>query len=230
MEGRHYYSSVFRWGNWNSGKLQSPKTALNRLPTPVSLPGKPQGPRSLQVCSPWGRTELDTIERLMVSHFHFLSEVGACGLSTPCGLMAPESPVSNPKQSRGGKEPCAVRLMWTHKLCGARVCKRVLSTTLLGRWRGHETWAGWGCPRLMWHRLSSPGRGGQEGGRWQPRAKLLHLAHWAPWSPSSPWAQTSSRHHLSRMQTGHQDTWQEPPPSFSDSYLRLFTFQFVTME
>ena len=44
----------------------------------------------------------------MVSHFHFLSEVGACGLSTPCGLMAPESPVSNPKQSRGGKEPCAV--------------------------------------------------------------------------------------------------------------------------
>ena len=29
-------------------------------PTPVLLPGKPHGRRSLVGCSPWGRTELDT--------------------------------------------------------------------------------------------------------------------------------------------------------------------------
>ena len=38
-------------------------------PTPVLLPGKSHGWRSLVGCSPWGRTESDTTERL---HFHFL--------------------------------------------------------------------------------------------------------------------------------------------------------------
>ena len=38
-------------------------------PTPVILPGKSQGQRSLADYSPWGRKELDTTERL---HFHFL--------------------------------------------------------------------------------------------------------------------------------------------------------------
>ena len=37
-------------------------------PTPVLLPGKPHGWRSLVGGSPWGRTESDTTERL---HFHF---------------------------------------------------------------------------------------------------------------------------------------------------------------
>ena len=31
-------------------------------PTPVFLPGKSHGQRSLEGCSPWGRTELDTTE------------------------------------------------------------------------------------------------------------------------------------------------------------------------
>ena len=31
-------------------------------PTPVLLPGKPHGWKSLAGCSPWGRTESDTIE------------------------------------------------------------------------------------------------------------------------------------------------------------------------
>ena len=38
-------------------------------PTPVLLPGISHGWRSLVGCSPWGRGELDTTERL---HFHFL--------------------------------------------------------------------------------------------------------------------------------------------------------------
>ena len=43
-------------------------------PTPVLLPGKSHGRRSLVGCSPWGRKELDTTERL---HFHFsLSCIG----------------------------------------------------------------------------------------------------------------------------------------------------------
>ena len=38
-------------------------------PTPVLLPGKSHGWRSLVGCSPWGHEESDTTERL---HFHFL--------------------------------------------------------------------------------------------------------------------------------------------------------------
>ena len=43
-------------------------------PTPVLLPGKSHGRRSLVGCSPWGRWESDTTERL---HFQFsLSCIG----------------------------------------------------------------------------------------------------------------------------------------------------------
>ena len=43
-------------------------------PTPVLLPGESHGQRSLVGCSPWGRWEPDTTERL---HFHFsLSCIG----------------------------------------------------------------------------------------------------------------------------------------------------------
>ena len=43
-------------------------------PTPVLLPGKSHGRRGLVGCSPWGRYELYTTERL---HFHFsLSCIG----------------------------------------------------------------------------------------------------------------------------------------------------------
>ena len=40
-------------------------------PTPGLLPGKSHGPRSLVGCSPWGRKESDTTERL---HFHTLEK------------------------------------------------------------------------------------------------------------------------------------------------------------
>ena len=43
-------------------------------PTPVLLPGKSHGWRSLVGCNPWDREESDTTERL---HFHFaLSGIG----------------------------------------------------------------------------------------------------------------------------------------------------------
>ena len=57
--------------HWQSGSLVYYKCHLWRWewhPPPVLLPGKPHGPRSLVGCSPWGREESDTTERL---HFHF---------------------------------------------------------------------------------------------------------------------------------------------------------------
>ena len=55
-------------------------------PTPVLLPGKSHGRRSLVGCSPWGHTESDTIERL---DFHFsLSCIGERnGNSLQCSCL-----------------------------------------------------------------------------------------------------------------------------------------------
>ena len=50
-------------------------------PTPVLLPGKSHGQRSLVGYSPWGRKESDTTEQL---HFH----VSLCFSSTHCCLVA----------------------------------------------------------------------------------------------------------------------------------------------
>ena len=55
----------------NSHYLILPRVSSRRRqwhPTPALLPGESHGRRSLVGCSPWGRTELDTTERL---HFHF---------------------------------------------------------------------------------------------------------------------------------------------------------------
>ena len=54
-------------------------------PTPVLLPEKSHGRRSLVGCSPWGHEELDTTERL---HFHFslscIRERNGNPLQCPC--------------------------------------------------------------------------------------------------------------------------------------------------
>ena len=58
-------------------------------PTPVLLPGKSHGRRSLVGCSPWGRKESDTTERL---HFHFsLSCIGE-GNGNPLQYSCLENP------------------------------------------------------------------------------------------------------------------------------------------
>ena len=58
-------------------------------PTPVLLPGKSHGQRSLVGCSPWGRYESDTTERL---HFHFsLSCIGE-GNGSPLQCSCLENP------------------------------------------------------------------------------------------------------------------------------------------
>ena len=58
-------------------------------PTPVLLPGKSHGRRSLESCSPWGHKESDTTEKL---HFHFsLSCIGE-GNGTPLQCYCLENP------------------------------------------------------------------------------------------------------------------------------------------
>ena len=58
-------------------------------PTPVLLPGKSHGRRSLVGCSPWGREESETTEQL---HFHFsLSCIGE-GNGTPLQHSCLENP------------------------------------------------------------------------------------------------------------------------------------------
>ena len=58
-------------------------------PTPVLLPGKSHGQRSLVSCSPWGHEELDTTEGL---HFHFsLSRIGE-GNGNPLQCSCLENP------------------------------------------------------------------------------------------------------------------------------------------
>ena len=58
-------------------------------PTPVLLPGKSYGWRSLVGCSPWGREESDMTERL---HFHFsLSCIGE-GNGNPLQCSCLENP------------------------------------------------------------------------------------------------------------------------------------------
>ena len=58
-------------------------------PTPVLLPGKSHGWRSLVGCSPWGREESETTERL---HFHFsLSCIGE-GNGNPLQCSCLENP------------------------------------------------------------------------------------------------------------------------------------------
>ena len=58
-------------------------------PTPVLLPGKSHGRRSLVGCSPWDREESDTTERL---HFHFSLSCTGEGNGNPLQCSCLENP------------------------------------------------------------------------------------------------------------------------------------------
>ena len=66
--------------------------------TPVLLPGKPHGWRSLVGCGPRGREELDTTERL---HFHFSLSCTGEGNGNPLQCSCLE----NPRDGRAGGLP-----------------------------------------------------------------------------------------------------------------------------
>ena len=58
-------------------------------PTPVLLPGKSHGRRSLVGCSPWGQEDSDTTERL---HFHFSLSCTGEGNGNPLQCSCLENP------------------------------------------------------------------------------------------------------------------------------------------
>ena len=65
------------------------KQRKQRHPTPVLLPGKSHGQRSLEGCSPWGRWGSDTTER---RHFHFSLSCIAEGNGNPLQRSCLENP------------------------------------------------------------------------------------------------------------------------------------------
>ena len=76
----YIHINIYMWVQHRSNQWQ---------PTPVLLPGKSHGRRSLVGCSPWGRQESDTTEQL---HFHFsLSCIGE-GNSNPLQCFCLENP------------------------------------------------------------------------------------------------------------------------------------------
>ena len=74
-------------------------------PTPVLLPGKSHGQRSLVGCSPWGHKESDTTERL---HFHFLLSCTGDGNGNPLQCSCLEIP--------GMGEPGGLPPMGSHRV------------------------------------------------------------------------------------------------------------------
>ena len=86
--------SVFLWPSLDKWRRQW-------HPTPVLLPGKSHGRRSLVGCSPWGGEESDTTEQL---HFHF--SLSCIGEGT--GNLLQCSCLENPKD--GGA--------WWAAICG----------------------------------------------------------------------------------------------------------------
>ena len=83
---------------WLKKARQEGKARRQWHPTPVLLPGKSHGWRSLVGCSPWGREESDTTERL---HFDFsLSCIGE-GNGNPLQCSCLE----NPKDRQPGGLP-----------------------------------------------------------------------------------------------------------------------------
>ena len=78
--------------HWSLVDLQCVSSYYRRMrwhPTPVLLPGKSHGRRSLVGCSQWGREESDTTKRL---HFHFsLSCIGE-GNGNPLQCSCLENP------------------------------------------------------------------------------------------------------------------------------------------
>ena len=102
-------SSLLTWSTENSVFLVSFLLfwkyfpLRDTCPTPVLLPGKSHGRRSLVGCSPWGCWELDTTEWL---HFHFSLSCTGERNGNPLQCSCLENP-------RDG-EPCGLPSMGSH--------------------------------------------------------------------------------------------------------------------
>ena len=95
-------------------------------PTPVLLPGKSHGRRSLIGCSPWGRWGSDMTEWL---HFHFSSSCFGEGTGNPLQ----SSCLENPRD--GGTWWAAIygvaqSQTWLKRLSSSNVCLGVCASTV----------------------------------------------------------------------------------------------------
>ena len=108
-------------------------------PTSVLLPRKSHGQRSLVGCSPWGRYESDTTERL---HFHFSLSRNGGGNGNPLQCSCLE----NPRDGRAwwaavyGVAQSRTRLKWlSSSSSSSSVSKDKLHSTCV-RWEGSGQW------------------------------------------------------------------------------------------
>ena len=134
-------------------------------PTPVSLPGKFHGWRSLVGCSPWGHVESDTTEWL---HFHFsLSCIGE-GNGNPLQYSCLENPrdrgeSQGQRRIPGTEENPRDRGAWWAAVSGVaeswtRLKRLSSSSTVLANssWAPCQArWAIWSCLTIAsWGRYS----------------------------------------------------------------------------
>ena len=123
---KHFAKDLFAFLSMEKYKLYLSKAVKWRRqwhPTPVLLPGKSHGRRSLVGCSPWGCKESDTTERLP---FHFsLSCIGE-GNGNPLQCSCLENPRDGGAWSAAvyGATQSRTRLKWLssssstwHSLC-----------------------------------------------------------------------------------------------------------------
>ena len=101
------------WGAWCHSEFWDICFPLiSRLPTPVFLPGKSHGRRSLVGCSPWGHEESDTTEWL---HFHFSLSCTGEGNGNPLQCSCLE----NPRMAEPGGLPSMGSHRVGHWLCSS---------------------------------------------------------------------------------------------------------------
>ena len=92
-------------GTWTCFHSHYPVLRRRWYPTPVLLPGKSHGRRSPVGCSPWGRWESDTTERL---HFHFSVHALEKEMATHSSVLAWRTP--------GTGEPGGLPSMGSHSV------------------------------------------------------------------------------------------------------------------
>ena len=83
--GKTVYWHVQEFDIWGTSR----KEGRQWQPTPILLPGKSHGQRSLVGCSPWGRGESDKTERI---HFHFSLSFTGEGNGNPLQCSCLEHP------------------------------------------------------------------------------------------------------------------------------------------